>query len=109
MRKTIQNNKEENLIYRVRIFWTLVFGIIVLAPFYAISVHSAIVNVVERENIVSMIREKSTEVSETESKYFALKNKINMNMAYSKGYQEAEVSSFISKKSLTAIVSYNEQ
>ena len=109
MTKRISEKLNSMLNYRGRVFWLLVFGIMILIPFYAISVHSAIINVIEREKIVSEIREKSTIVSELESEYFALKNKINMELAYSKGYKESEINSFISRKSLMTIVSYNEQ
>lgn len=108
MTKIITENIDSVLSYRSRIFWLLIIGIAITAPFYAIFVHSAIVNVVEREKIVGQIREKSTAVSELESEYFAMKDKINMELAHSKGFHDTDVSSFIPRKSLTAFVSHNE-
>ena len=108
MTQVIVENLNTILRYRERIFAFLVFGIVVCASYYAYMVHSTIVNVVEREKIVKDIREKSTTISELESIYFSTKNKINIELAHAKGFEDSEVSSFISKKSLTAFVSHNE-
>lgn len=108
MTKTVSENLNAMLRYRGRIFWMLVPCIVILTLFYVNLVHSTIVNVVEREKIVSEIREKSTIVSEMESSYFATKDKINMELAHAKGFQDSEVTSFISKKSLTAFVPHND-
>lgn len=108
MTQTITENLNSMLRYRGRIFWILVPGIVILALTYINLVHSTIVNVVEREKIIGEIREKSTLVSEMESNYFTTKEKINMDLARSKGFEDSEVTSFISKKSLTAFVQHNE-
>ena len=108
MTQTITENINTMLSYRSRIFWFLAPGIVILTLFYVNLIHSTIVNVVEREKVVSEIREKSTLVSEMESNYVATKDKINMDMARSKGFQDSEVTSFISTKSLTAFVQHNE-
>ncbi len=108
MTQAISENFNSMLRYRGRIFWMLVPAIVILTLVYVNLVHSTIVNVVEREKIVKEIREKSTLVSEMESNYFATKEKINMELARAKGFQDSEVTSFISKKSLTAFASPNE-
>lgn len=108
MTKVIAENINSVLTYRTRIFWFLITGMIISSLFYAIFVHSAVINVIERGKILSEIRERSTAVSELESKYFNLKNRITMDMAHTKGFQDTEVSSYISKKSITAFVSHNE-
>ncbi len=107
MTQAITENINSMLKYRGRIFYTLLFGIIFLAIAYIVLVRSAIGNVVEREKVIKEIREKSTTVSELESNYFSMKSKINIELAHSKGFQDSEVSSFISKKPVTAFVSYN--
>ena len=108
MTQAIAENINSMWAYKRRIFLILVSGIFVLAFMYVNLVHSAIVNVVEREKVLSSIQDKSTEVSKLESKYFSVTEKINMDLARAKGFQDAEVSSFISKKSLATFVSYNE-
>ncbi len=108
MTQVIAENYNSMLAYRGKIFFLLLAAIVILVSTYITLIHSTIVNVVEREKIVNEIREKSTAVSELESSYFAMKSKINIELARSKGFQDSEVSSFISKKSLTAFVSHNE-
>ncbi len=105
MTQVITENINSILKYKERLFVFLIISILSFAVFYSYIVHSVIVNVVEREKIVKEIREKSTLVSELESKYFSIKNKINIELAYAKGFEETEISSFISKKSITAFVS----
>ena len=108
MTQTTLKNFNSLLRYRSRIFWTLAPSIVILTLLYVNLVHSTIINVVEREKVVKEIRDKSTLVSEMESNYFSIKEKINMELARTKGFQDSEVTSFISKKSLTAFVSHNE-
>lgn len=108
MTQVIAENYNSMLMYRGKIFFLLVIGIIILVSTYISLIHSTVINVVEREKVINEIREKSTIVSELESNYFAMKDKINIELARAKGFQDSEVSSFISKKSLTAFVSHNE-
>jgi hypothetical protein len=108
MTQVIAENYNSMLRYRGKIFFILVVGIAMLVSTYITLIHSTVINVVEREKIVNEIREKSTAVSELESSYFSMKDKINIELARAKGFQDSEVSSFISKKSLTALVSHNE-
>jgi len=103
-----ENFNSMHVMTKSRLFWVLSLGIVVLATSYAVLVHSAVVNVVEREKITIAIREKATAVSELESTYFSMKNKISIELAHAKGFQASEVTSFISKKSLTAFVPSNE-
>ena len=108
MTEIITDNINSILNYRARIFWIFTLSIIALTFVYASLVHSTIINVLEREKLIGDIRDKSTLVSELESSYFSIKNKINIDLAHSKGFYDSEISSFISKKSLTAFVSNNE-
>jgi hypothetical protein len=108
MTKVIAENLNTVMRYREKLFLVLTLIALGSSLFYAYFVHSAIVNVVEREQILKDIREKSTSVSVLESTYFSEKNKINIQLAHAKGFQDSEVSSYISKKSLTAFVVHNE-
>lgn len=108
MTQVIAHNLNNVMRYRERIFTFLAIAIVILALGYVYFVHATIVNVVEREKVIKDIRDKSTSVSVLESTYFAEKNKINIELAHAKGFQDSEVSSYISKKSLTAFVVSNE-
>mgnify|MGYP000010403180 CR=1 FL=1 len=108
MTQAIAHNINSMMRYKEKVFIFLVAGIIVLASSYAYLLHSAIANVVERESIVKENRLTSTSVSELEAKYFSIKNSINIELAHAKGFRDSEVSSFISKKSLTAMANHNE-
>jgi hypothetical protein len=108
MIRVMTQSIDNMLRYRENIFIFLVISISFLALSYVYFVHSTIVNVVERDKIIKDIREKSTSVSILESEYFAEKNKINIELAHAKGFENGEVSSYILKKSLTAFVVHNE-
>ena len=108
MTQVIVNNINNVFKYKERIFIVLVAGIIMSVFSYAYLLHTAIANVVEREAIVEEVRERSTTVGELEAKYFSIKNSINMELAHAKGFKDAEISSFISKKSVTAMANNHE-
>ena len=108
MTQVLAHNINNIMRYKERILLILIVGIFLSTTSYIFLVHKAIVNVVEREKIVKDIREKSTTVSDLESKYLTEKNKISIELAHAKGFQNAEVTSYISKKSLTAFVPNNE-
>ena len=108
MTQAIAHNINSMMRYKEKIFIFLVTGIVLLASSYAYFLHAAITNVVDREDIVKENRLVSTSVSELEAKYFSVKNSITIELAHSKGFKDAEVSSFISKKSLTALANHNE-
>lgn len=108
MTQVIKENLQSVLNYREKIFYILVALIFAFGSYYAYVVHATVVNVVEKEKIAKEIRDKSTSVGELETVYFKTKNQINIELAHAKGFQDSEVSKFISKKSLTAFVPHNE-
>ncbi len=107
MTQVIAENIHSVLKYRGRIFSFLTFGLIISSFLYVYFLHNAISNVVEREKIVKENRVISTAVGELEVKYFSIKNSINIELAYSKGFKDAAVSSFIPKDSITAMAHAN--
>lgn len=103
MTQAVLKNLNTVLHYREKIFVGLVAAIILASCAYAFLLQKAIMNVVAREKISTDIRTLSTSVSELEAKYLTVKNTINIELAHAKGFKNAEVSNFISKKSLTAM------
>lgn len=108
MTQVLANNINSMMKYKEKIFVFLVSGIMLCVIFYVILLQSAISNVIKREKLVLENRDKSTSVSELEAKYFSVKNSINIELAHAKGFKDSEVTLFISKKSLTAMVNNNE-
>lgn len=108
MTQAITNNFTTMMRYKERLVATMIAILLVSACTYAFFLQRAITNVVEREHTVRDIALKSTHVSELESKYFALKNDITMDLAHAKGFKDTQVSTYISKKSVTAMVSSHE-
>lgn len=108
MTQTIANNINNVFRYKEKIFTFLVTGIVVMTSLYVFFLQKAIVNVVARENIVKQSRSLSTDVSELESKYFIVKNTVNIDLAHEKGFKDSEITSFISSKSLTAMANHEQ-
>jgi hypothetical protein len=108
MTKVIVNNLNSIYSYKERIFKILVVGIAICALSYAYLLHGAIKNVVEREKISKASQTISGKINELESNYFAIKNTVDIELAHAKGFKDGEISTFISKKSLTAMANHNE-
>lgn len=108
MTQAVVKNINSVLVYKERIFIMLVVGIVISACAYGFLLQKAIVNVVEREKVSKEIKVVSASVIDLESKYLSIKNKINIELAHSKGFKDTEVTSFISKKALTAMVTSHE-
>jgi hypothetical protein len=108
MTQAITNNINNVIKYKERLLIALVSGIAIFGFMYVYLLHSAVTNVVAREDIIKESRMVSTRVSELEAKYFQVKDTINIQLAHEKGFKDSEISSFISKKSLTAMANINE-
>ncbi len=90
-------------VYRERIFWFLIVSILLVAGSYAFLLQKAIENVVQREKISEEIDIVSTRVGDLEIEYISLKNGINLEVARGRGFRDAVVTSYIGKKSVTAM------
>lgn len=108
MTQILKNNIQDILKYKEKIFILLTLGIVVLSCSYLYLLHQTIANVVERGEIVRENRNISTTVAELESRYFSVKNSIDIDLAYARGFKDSEISFFVSKKSETAMVLKNE-
>src|SRR4051812_19628382 len=95
-------------LYKERIFVVLVTAILIAACGYVFLLQKAIINVVQRQKVASDTKSLSADVSDLEEQYFAIKNKITLDLAHSKGLKDADNVAYISKKPLTAFVSPNE-
>ena len=108
MTKILTNLYKTSNHYREKIFVILISAILLVSFSYVFLLQKAILNVIQRGKITQQINSSSIATSELEQKYFSLKNTITMEMAYAKGLKSAEVTSYITKKPLTAMALHNE-
>lgn len=97
------------LVYRERIFWLLVVGIVFSSISYGFFIQKAISNVVLREKIISESRVLGARVSDLESKFFSIKSGISMETALANGFTEPKETQYISRKSLRGVLSFNNE
>lgn len=108
MKKTIK------ILYRIidnhkeRLFTILLLAILVSGAMYGFLLKNTIDNIVEREKISKETKSLLTNISDLETKYFSLKNEVTLDIAYSKGFKNPKNTEYITKKSVTAMVSKNE-
>ncbi len=83
-------------------FWMLILVLAFVLGVYLYSLNSVMFNIVKRGEAEKSLSNLKTSVTEIESSYLALKNNITLDLAYSRGFQEVEISAFIPKKSVSA-------
>ena len=98
--QVIAYNVQKALRYREMIASFLIVTIVVSAAAYVFFVQKAVTNVVARQNVSKQIGVINAQVNDLESKYLTLDNGINMTVATEHGFISADVSAFISTKSL---------
>lgn len=74
---------------------------------YIYLVNKTIMNVVAREKIENNISSLSTTIGTLEFKYITLKNAVTLDLAYTKGFEEATPTKFIARQSSGTSLSYN--
>lgn len=88
-------------------FWYLVLTAVLLSGFYIYFVNGAIMNVVERQKIEKQIASINSRVSDLESSYLALNDKINVDYAMSIGFVKVAKEKYVYRKALGAKLSLN--
>lgn len=97
--KILQLNREKIA------FWFLVGVLFLCAGMYMYLINSTVRNVVMREKYESQISELSLSNSNSEFEYINKQNAINLSLAYSLGFKDANEKKFVSKNSVS-LVSY---
>ncbi|MBI4155837.1 MAG: hypothetical protein HY507_01225 [Candidatus Zambryskibacteria bacterium] len=93
----LQLNREKN------IFWTLIATVFLCVGFYIYFINTTIHNTVLRQNLENEISRLTLSTGSEEFQYIAMRNKINLPLAYSLGFRDVAVKTFISKKSLSQV------
>jgi hypothetical protein len=81
-----------------KIFWFLSMSIVAAVVFYGFLVNQTVINIVERENIQDQTTMLNSEISGLEFNYIALKNEINLEYAYSVGFENTKNIEFASRR-----------
>lgn len=66
-------------------------------------INATIHNVVGREKLESDATQLTLSIGSHEFQYISMRNKINLQLAYSLGFKDADTKTFISKKSLNYV------
>ena len=103
MKKNIKKITYQN----TSLFFGATSFLAVLICSYVFFVNYAVLNIVKREKVEVQIADINSKLTETESKYIALKNGITLDLAYSLGFQTVQSPIFISRSSLSKALSVN--
>lgn len=82
---------------RVRLFWTLAIIFVCSLMLYVYGVNATVRNTVTRQNLETKVGALTTSISEKEFSYISLKNNVNIELAYSRGYQDVNSPVYITR------------
>ncbi len=91
---------------RVRIFWTLCLVLLCTFVLYIYGINSTVHNTVTRQNLETEVGNLTVAISEMEYSYINLKNNVNIEVAYARGYQDVTSPTFITRGTSRSL-SYN--
>ncbi|MBP9701429.1 MAG: hypothetical protein KBD47_00420 [Candidatus Pacebacteria bacterium] len=98
MTKAIQNTISGVNSYREHLFYVFAFLILSLVLTYAGLVHTTVHNILAREALLKVNRNKSGAIGMLEAQYFSLKNSVTLATAVELGFSEPTSAVYISKK-----------
>ena len=91
--KVLQLNREKT------IFWTL-FGVLLLSVgFYMYFINTTVHNIVIRQDLENEASKLTLTIGSEEFQYITLRNGVTLSLAYSLGFKDASVKTYISRKS----------
>ncbi len=102
MKAKIETFKDERVMV-----WTAVWIIVGLCLLYVYFMNQTVFNVAKRASLEQEMITRNSNISELEFKGIALRNNIDMQLAYSLGYKEIKDPRYVSKTPSTALVSFN--
>jgi hypothetical protein len=91
---------------RVRIFWTLVAIFVLSLGLYVYGVNTTVRNTVLRQQLEVEVGNLTLKISEMEFSYISLKNNVNIDIAYARGYQDVSNTTYITRGGSRSL-SYN--
>jgi hypothetical protein len=75
--------------------------------FYVYLVNKTVMNVVARQQVERSISQLSSDLGTLEFKYIGLKNKVTLELAHAKGFQDATPITFLAREGTNSSISYN--
>ncbi len=87
--------------------WVFGWMCVALCVLYIFFMNETVFNVAKRAVLEQEIAVHVSEISDLEFKYISLRNDIDIDLAYSLGYQDIQSPKYISKTPVTALVSFN--
>ena len=89
--KILELNREKTL------FWTLLCVLFLSASLYIYFINATVHNVVARQNLEDQSSGLTLTIGSEEFQYINSRNTINLDLAYSLGFKETKVKSYISR------------
>lgn len=108
MTKTIKNRILSIEYPERKFFWYLVLSAAIFSGLYIYFVNSAIINAVEYQKIGKEITFLNSQISDLESSYLSLNDKINLDYALGSGFVKVTSEKYISRKAFSANLSLNQ-
>lgn len=102
MKAKIESFKDERVMV-----WTAVWFIVGLAVLYVYFMNQTVFNVAKRASLEQEMVARNSNISDLEFKSIALRNDIDIKLAYSLGYKDIKDPRYVSKTPSTALVSFN--
>lgn len=90
-----------------KIFFGLLFLLVVLFVTYGFLVKSTVHNIVLRENFGKERATLISHIADLNANYIALKNAITLDIAYERGFKPSSEPHFISKQNTLKTLSFN--
>lgn len=100
MKAKIESLKDERVMV-----WTAIWVIVGLVLLYVYFMNQTVFNVAKRASLEQEMITKNSNISELEFKSIALRNEIDIKLAYSLGYKDVKDARYVSKNPTTALAS----
>lgn len=82
---------------RTRIFWILISALALLVCVQIVAIGATTKSVAERQTLEKQVLDLTARAGELEFNYITLRNKVDMNLAYERGYRETKDPVYVSR------------
>lgn len=88
---------------RTRTFWFLISALVLLVCVQIVAVGATTKSVAERQILEKQVLSLTTRAGELEFNYITLRNKVDMTLAYERGYKETKDPIYISRTTSSSL------
>jgi hypothetical protein len=99
----IQKAKTISYDARARAFWVLSVGCVIMMFVYVGAIEATVHNTVTRQTLQNQSEALATVVSEMEFQDIALKNNVNLDLAYAHGFKDVTAPVYISRSAAVSL------